>query len=382
MEYEVLDDKLIFILPERVNESNAMTLQNEIKSIMDKNKGKTPEFEMKDLKYISSSGLRMLLTIQKQVGKKKIKMKNVIRGVYEVMEISGFTDLFHVQRPILPCNIEGRKLIASGINGDMYRLGKGVMVKVYRKDMTLEEVEQEMEMTKKAMACGVPTVISFAIVQCGEAYGIVFEEVNADTVASLIRNNPDQLTEIAQKYGRFVKELHQIEVFPGTLPNIKSRYQEWLSEAKKKLMPSKYEQMTDMIGRMADCNTFIHGNLDLNNVILINDEMTLMDMGSCGYGHPVFDLQAIYASLVAIEINNPGYCEKMMGLDAKTCRQFWKIFIKEYTGDSSGNMTENMVAHQEGGKTHMIKESRLNLLLEQYYILKEEILDMLSDSSS
>lgn len=55
-------------------------------------------FDFKDLEYISSAGLRVILTAQKVMNKQgKMTVINVNETVMEVFEITGFLDIINVQ---------------------------------------------------------------------------------------------------------------------------------------------------------------------------------------------------------------------------------------------------------------------------------------------
>lgn len=54
--------------------------------------------DLKGLEYISSAGLRVLLTEQKKLQKVgSMKLKNVCENVMEVFEITGFADILTIE---------------------------------------------------------------------------------------------------------------------------------------------------------------------------------------------------------------------------------------------------------------------------------------------
>ena len=59
---------------------------------------KTVTFDMKELTYLSSAGLRVLLGAAKAMsGQGKMTLKNVNDDVREILEITGFINLFNVE---------------------------------------------------------------------------------------------------------------------------------------------------------------------------------------------------------------------------------------------------------------------------------------------
>lgn len=365
MTYDFVGNNLLIELPERINESNAAEVKEEILAIMEKNPGHRPDLDLRNLKYISSSGLRSFLSIQKKYGEGPISLKNVTKDVNSILEMTGFDSIFNVSKMLHQCNVEGCKILANCINGKLYALKGGMMVKAFNPDISLEDVEQEIRMAQKAMGCGIPTPISFSTVKCGEGFGIIYEELNGESIASILRRNPGSMVSCAKKLATCLKELHEIKILPDRLPSIKDRYRGWLQQAKNKIPDEDWNQLNALVETLSNLDTFVHGDLSLDKVFIVDDEIMLMDMASCGYGHPTFDLQALYASLVAIEIDNPGYCAQKLGLDAGLCRKFWKSFERFYL--EIDGLTED--ANE--------KISKMNQILSRYYMLKEELLDTL-----
>jgi len=55
-------------------------------------------FDLEGLKYISSAGLRVFLSVIKQMEEQgEMKVKNVCSDVMEVFEVTGFTDLLNIE---------------------------------------------------------------------------------------------------------------------------------------------------------------------------------------------------------------------------------------------------------------------------------------------
>ncbi len=56
-------------------------------------------FDFKKLEYISSAGLRVLLSTQKTMSRQgKMVIRNVTPEIMEIFEVTGFTDIFDIER--------------------------------------------------------------------------------------------------------------------------------------------------------------------------------------------------------------------------------------------------------------------------------------------
>ena len=89
-------EELVLRIAGRLDTTTAPALEKTIMENMDEIKALTLDF--KELEYISSAGLRVLLSAQKkmqQIG--AMKVINVCEEVMEVFEITGFADILTIE---------------------------------------------------------------------------------------------------------------------------------------------------------------------------------------------------------------------------------------------------------------------------------------------
>ena len=87
--------KALFELQGRLDTVSAPQLEQEIRSSLDGVDELT--FDLKELEYISSAGLRVLLTAQKIMNKQgTMTIRNANEMVTEVFEITGFSDILTI----------------------------------------------------------------------------------------------------------------------------------------------------------------------------------------------------------------------------------------------------------------------------------------------
>ena len=89
-------DKLTVALEGRLDTTTAPEFEAALKEDLPNAQSVVLDFEK--LEYISSAGLRVLLTAQKEMGKKGgMVIKNVCPEILEVFEITGFADILTVE---------------------------------------------------------------------------------------------------------------------------------------------------------------------------------------------------------------------------------------------------------------------------------------------
>ena len=88
--------KLEFVLEGRLDTITAPQLEEEVRSSID---GITELiFDFKDLSYVSSAGLRVLLSAQKTMNEKgSMVVKNVSDEIQEIFDVTGFSDILTIE---------------------------------------------------------------------------------------------------------------------------------------------------------------------------------------------------------------------------------------------------------------------------------------------
>ena len=80
----------------RLDTTTAPELEAAVKEILPGLK--TLTFDLEKLEYISSAGLRVLLSAQKSMSKQgEMKVRNVNETISEIFEVTGFSDILTVE---------------------------------------------------------------------------------------------------------------------------------------------------------------------------------------------------------------------------------------------------------------------------------------------
>ena len=95
---EEKDQTLVAVLSGRLDTAVSQEVATQLQPLVD-NANKTIILDCKELEYISSSGLRIFLTIRKAAATKggKVIVKDISTEIRQVFMMTGFLNLFEVQ---------------------------------------------------------------------------------------------------------------------------------------------------------------------------------------------------------------------------------------------------------------------------------------------
>ena len=87
---------IVFSVAGRLNTNTAVELETEVKSSIENMTDVT--FDLKELEYISSAGLRVLLSVQKIMNKKgKMTIINCNDDIMDIFDVTGFIDILTIE---------------------------------------------------------------------------------------------------------------------------------------------------------------------------------------------------------------------------------------------------------------------------------------------
>ena len=338
--YRIDKDILYIGVEGRIDASNSAVAEEKIFSIKNANPGKHVVLDADKLEYISSAGLRVILRLRKE--EPKLAIINVASDVYEIFDMTGFTDMVTVEKAYPRLSVEGCEFIAKGANGAVYRYDNETIVKTYFAKDALPEIKQERENARRAFILGINTAIPYGIVRVGEGYGTVTELLNATSVTKIIRNNPDDLSEAVKYYIDMLKSIHSIEVEDGKVPDMKQTALEWAEFVSAHIPEEQGKKLRDLIEAVPKRNTLMHGDYHTNNIMVQNGEPLLIDMDTLCMGHPVFELGSMFNAFVGYSELDRQNMMDFFGYSFETAGRFWNISLKAYLGTDDETVCQSV----------------------------------------
>ena len=222
-------------------------------------------FDAKKLDYISSAGLRMILRFKKK--NEMTKVMNCKSEIYEVFEMTGFTEMMDISKALREISVDGCEVIGEGFYGIVYRIDPETIVKVYKKGNSIDSVKREIELARKAFVMGIPTAIPYDIVKVGDLYGSVFELLNSESLQKLIVEGAD-IDKLVRESVQVLKKIHGTTLSHNELPSQKELKISWVKDCADYLPEETVKQLTKWIESIPDTNTMLHGDFHIKNMML------------------------------------------------------------------------------------------------------------------
>ena len=317
----------------RIDSNNANRFEDELFAAVEENKDNVT-IDADDAEYISSAGLRVFLKLKKAING-EVSVINVSNELYDIFDVTGFTNILQVSKKLREVSIEGCEVIGEGANGKVYRIDEETIIKVFAPGVSLDVVKEERDFAQAAFIAGVPTAISYDVVKCGDSYGAVYEMLNAKTVASVVKENPERAEELGKRLGKLLKELHNTAANTALLRDMLAVYKERAAGMDKYYTAEETEKLESLYDILPGKNTLLHGDFHAKNVMLMNDELVLIDMGDVGYGHPILDWGGTYLAMVRIGKIRPELTETYVGMNYELCKTVWRAMTDEYFGENA-----------------------------------------------
>ncbi len=331
----VEDGRLVISLCGRIDAENAAGEEADIAAAAAGHPGLPITLDAAELTYISSAGLRVILGLARSAPG-KLPVRNVSPAVWDILNVTGFTQILDVRRGLREISVEGCPVIGQGAVGTVYRLDQDTIVKVFRGPDCLPAIEKEQARAKQALIRGIPTAISYDVVRVGGRYGSVFEMVRAENCNDIIVREPGRTEEILRQYTGLLKTVHGVTFPRGELPDARDIYRGYADCIAPLLPAGASSSLRELLAAMPENDHAVHGDVQMKNVMLTEAGPLLIDMETLCVGDPVFDFAGLWTAYLAFNEDEPDNTVRFLGLDAAACRHIYKRILEIYLGTADG----------------------------------------------
>ena len=326
--YHINDNVLTVRLSGRIDASNASEAEKQINAARSAAPEAAVVIDAEKLEYISSAGLRILLRLRKE--KPELAVINVSPEVYDIFDMTGFTEMMTVKKAYRRLSVEGCALIGQGSNGAVYRYDPETIIKLYFNPDALPEIQRERELARKALVLGINTAIPYDVVRIGESYGTVMELLEAASLSELIKDDPEHLEKPLKYYVDMLKQIHSTVLKPGEVPDMKQVALDWAAFDREHLPAELGSKLYDMVQAVPEQNTMMHGDYHTNNVMVRDGEALLIDMDTLCTGHPIFELGSMFNAYGGFAELDHSVMERFIGIPYEVGIEFWHRALAMY----------------------------------------------------
>lgn len=325
----------IISLKSRLDTANAHAIDAEIsKQLSGCNSTTEVVLNCRELEYISSSGLRVVLKYKKLYP--NLRVENVSNDIYNVFEMTGFTRIIPVTKALRKIDLEKCTQLAHGANGEVYKINDEEIVKLSLFANRENELVDEMNMAREAFVMGVPTMISFDMVEVSDGRkGIVLEALNSTTLADHLKEHPEQLDSYIEPYVNLFRQTNAIVAAPGKFRLAKQLLLNRLMAPTNFLSDERTEAVKSLVEAIPDAMNLIHGDGHPCNALLCgNDDsrsLMLIDMGDISAGHPIFEIMGWAFLMNGTDYSHtPVVGPKAIGLDYPFLQLIFRKMLSAY----------------------------------------------------
>ena len=312
----------------RLDTEASVKFEADLLEISKNNQHESLILDAEKLQYVASSGLRTVLKMAKT--EKNFSIVNVSDPVFSVFEMTGFSRIINIKKALRKIDLEKCEKIGFGGNGAVYRISEDEIVKVNYNPATDAELDSELNKAKEAFLLGVPTAISFDLVDCGEGRrGVVYETIKSKSLGETIQNNSERMEELTDQYIAQLNALHSIHTDNPVFGSMKDNYRTQVENASKYLTEEEGKLLEQILEALPEGDTLVHGDAHTKNIMIQNGEMLWIDMEGMSLGHPIYDLISIAAILNGVR-DDDKMTMGLSGMDMATVRQFKVCFIRRY----------------------------------------------------
>lgn len=324
---EIRDNKAAASVAGVINSANAAKFGEELASLP----GACTEvtLDIAELEYISSAGLRVILGLKKRCGHTPFRIINASSEVMEIFNMTGFSEIMEISPASRKISVDGCEVIGRGACGECYRIDDETIIKLYYGNADLGFIEHEKALSKKAFVMGIPTAISYDIVEANGRTGVVYELIRSKTLGELIRADRSKLDEYVDMYVDTCKKVHAIHTNDPEIPSFKDSNRADIANITG-ITDDERAALHRFIDLIPERDTCIHGDLNINNIMVQDGECCLIDMGELSHGTPMFDISRILFSMIYAAPTDDYYAFYKMPTEEVT--EIWNGFFRGYFG--------------------------------------------------
>lgn len=220
------------------------------------------------------------------------------------------------------------------------------LAKLFNAGFDAEIAIKEFHAAQAAYEAGVPTPRPYRLITDGERVGTEYELVEGKrSYCRIISQEPERLEEISLRFARDCKALHAMPADVSRVPSMKARMQEFY--AREGVVPAVLKDFAlPLLEEIPDTPTFLHGDMQIGNIITDGKRTLWIDVGEFSHGTPEWDLSIMW---IMGHRMSQERADSLFHITPEQMKAHWNCFLPAYLGTTDpqvlGEFTRRLVPY-------------------------------------
>ncbi len=229
-------------------------------------------------------------------------------------------------------DLSGGEEIGHGQCGRIIKVSEDRVVKLFYETVPTEEILREYAQTNEAQNLGLHSAKCFGLVKSQGKLGLELELVKGGSIQDALLEHPEKAREYGRKMAEELKLIHSRTPDRKLFPPVHEFYLDCVEKCCRDgwITPEEEKKITRMVQAVPVCNTMIHGDYHILNIMVQNGEIRLIDMADCKTGHPIFDFMITNLYLHLVAQSRPDEFGKLFKIRREDSLALWDQFVRTY----------------------------------------------------
>lgn len=341
IETKVIDSNSVYVIIEGIIDTNSAVYFGEtVEDAHNRYPQAKITLDFTKVEYITSACIRYLLSFVK--ANYNIVLTGVRKEVNTILRLTGLDCILDIEQEVISLDVKNCKLLGKGFHSAVYKIDDDKIAKIYFDIKDLDMLINERIIAKQAFIKGVPTEISYGMCEADGKPGLIYELVDADTLISILKNNPDDMDKYIEGYVNLVKEFHKYDSKGFVeVPDYKLILRSDIKDLIPYYSKEEINKMNMVLDEIPDSINLLHGDIHPGNVMVTSKGMIFIDLSDTRYGYGDLDLVYLNRTLVQFTKLDDNHYD----LPDAQAHKLWGLFFNEYFKDL--NEEEKKAKHKQ-----------------------------------
>ncbi len=231
-------------------------------------------------------------------------------------------------------DLSSGKEIGHGQCASIIQISQRRVVKMFYDSFPKEKILKEYGQTCEAYRLGIHSVKCFGFVSCQGRTGIELEMVTGGNIQDAILKHPGHERVYGEMMAQELRLIHSKSPDPKLFYPVHEIYLKWTEQCCQDgwITSEEAQKITKLIHAVPVCDTMVHGDYHILNVMNHEGKVKLIDIADCMTGHPIYDLMISNLYLHYMAENDKEVFKILFKISPEESLSFWDQFVRVYFG--------------------------------------------------